>query len=229
MSLLCRAAVLLSLLCVPCWSAEVLYSNGGILGDAADGSYNLPALPQDGIFDTFSISSSATVTEVSNIGLWVVSGDTPLSLSWFICVSICVDSDGAQVGVLASGFDVSLSPSIVESGVQATSGPFDVYSAGFSVDNLDLSAGSYTLELYDGIDQECQSCNVGWDINGGPSTAYIGVTDPTPQPSNSFEVDSNLVGAENAPEPGTFWALGTGLLAIPLLTRRRIQKRLGGK
>lgn len=217
MRLLCQAAVLLSLLSVPGWSDQILYSNGGILGGATGTSYSIASpQPQSGVFDTFFISSDSTVTGISNIGLWVASGNTPLSLSWAICLSICADLNGDPLGVLASGSNVTLSSSRVQADVPAAGGPFDIFSASFSVNNLDLSAtvGTYTLELYNAVAAPCSDCNVGWDVNGGSRTAYVTVTG-SPVPSNSFEVDGNVGG--NAPEPGTFPVLGTGLFAIFLI------------
>jgi hypothetical protein len=220
MRLLCQAAVLLSLLSVPGWSDQILYSNGEILGGATGTSYSIASpQPQSGVFDTFFISSDSTVTGISNIGLWVASENTPLSLSWAICLSICADSSGDPLGVLASGSNVTLSSSIFQTGVPAAGGPFDIFSASFSVNNLDLSAavGTYTLELYNAVAAPCPlGCNVGWDVNGGPSAAYVIVTGSgSPLRSNSFEVDGNVGG--NAPEPGTFPVLSTGLFAIFLI------------
>jgi hypothetical protein len=229
MRLLCPAAVLLSMMSVSGWS-QTLYSNGGVLGDPTVGGYNISGQSASGVFDTFTISSESDsiVTGVSNIGLWVSSGDTPLSLSWYICVSICVDGDGNPFGVLDSGTDVSLSTNLVDTGVQPQGGPsYDIYAASFSVDNLDLSPGEYTLELYGAVDGDCADCSVLWDVSNGPSAAYETVYG-SPTASNSFEVDEGNVEG-TTPEPGTFVALGTGLVAISLLRRRGVKKRPGSQ
>jgi hypothetical protein len=225
MRLLCQAAVLLSLLSVPGWSDSALYSNGGILGDPLQtGSLDtLNSLPQYGVFDTFTISSDSIVTGVSNIGLWVVSGDAPSSLSWAICYSICSGLDGSPVGVLASGSDVTLSSTFDTS----VSG-YDIYSAGFSVEDLSLSSGEYTLELYDGVDADCADCSVLWDANGGPSAAYYGSVSEgfasLPE-SNSFEIDSGGSDGGATPEPASALLSGTGLLVLAGVTRLRLRSQ----
>lgn len=257
MRLLCQAAVLLGLMSVPGWSDPALYSNGGIDGGSTSytpsfysldvnssspgscGVFDSNGSAACGVFDTFTLSSDSVITGVSSIGLWVNHGDTVSSLSWYICQSICSDGDNNPQGVFASGTDVSsLNLSLVASDVTVGGTSYDVYSAGFAVSSLSLSAagGPYTLELYDGIDN---NDNVLWDVNGpgGASTAYQSIygsaatcSDQSESEafcSNSFEIDGTQ--GSTTPEPGTFWALGTGLFAISLLTRRRMEKRPGGK
>jgi hypothetical protein len=229
MRLLCQAAVLLSLLSVPGWSDPTLYSNGGILGDPTQTSSldTLNTLPQYGIFDTFNISSDSVVTGVSNIGLWVVSGDAPSSLSWAICLSICSGLDGSQVGVLAYGDNVGLSSGLVEA--NASDSGYDIYSAGFSVEDLSLSAGTYTLELFDGVDADCADCRVLWDANDGASAAYYGSVSEgfaSLASSNSFEVDGTTGGdgtGDVVPEPNSALLSGIGLLVLAGVTRSRLR------
>ncbi|MGA2712600.1 MAG: hypothetical protein ABSG41_05795 [Bryobacteraceae bacterium] len=59
MRLFRQTATFLILLSVPGWSGMVY----------------LPSLPQDGISDTFDISSDSTVAGVSNIGLWAPTAE----------------------------------------------------------------------------------------------------------------------------------------------------------
>jgi hypothetical protein len=251
MRLLCQAVVSLALVSVPGWS-DVLYSTGAIDGGITSYSpaffslnvssatlggscsvNNTTGNAECGVFDTFTPTFDGTVTGVSNIGLWVPhedTPDTPTTLSWYICESICVEADNTPSGVLASGTSVSLSTSLVASDVEVDSTFYDVYSVGFSVGDLFLTAadGPYTLELYDGVDTDNDN-SVGWDVNGpsSTSTAYQSIYGSPETNANSFEIDGTT--GVVAPEPGTFPALVTGLLAISLLSRRRTGKRSAGQ
>jgi hypothetical protein len=81
MRLIWQAVVFVSLLALPVWS-DILYSNGAIRGGNGGSAADISeANVNYGYFDAFSLSSDSTVTGISNIGLWVFLGRSPLSLS----------------------------------------------------------------------------------------------------------------------------------------------------
>ncbi|MGD1092330.1 MAG: hypothetical protein ABSB35_10095 [Bryobacteraceae bacterium] len=125
-----QAAVLVSLLSVPGWSTTILYSNGPINGSL--GAYPIGYEVDFTVTDSFVISSSSTVTGISNIGLWDNPYNPPINeLNWVISTS--PDGGGSVLG-FANGATLS-NTYLFYNGAA-------VYSASFSVNNLSLSAGT---------------------------------------------------------------------------------------
>jgi len=152
------------------------------------------------VTDSFVLSSDASVTGVSNVGLWVSNGDFPVALSWVISTA----PDGAGT-VEGSGAGVGLGASFLE-----TVGSFDIYAASFSTGAVALTPGTYYLELFHATSENAGS--VFWDINGGPSTAD---SNGGPISSESFEIDGKV------PEPTSVVLLGLGLMALAGTARLR--------
>jgi len=185
-------SMLLGLLSFPGWSA-VLYSNGPINGTID--AHDINSIPSGGSFETtnsFVISSTSTVTAVSNIGLW--AANTPLTVSWVISTA---PAGGGTV--MGSGSNVSLSTTFLKTtSILTTSGFSSVYVASFSTGSVTLSPGTYYLELFNATVQG-NSEFVFWDVNNGPSTGCGGsaVGNPCAGPigSESFEVDGNVLGS----------------------------------
>jgi hypothetical protein len=193
-------AALVCLLTVPAWSTT-LYSDGAINGSSG-GEFVCCGSETT---DSFTIAANADATGVSNIGLWVTFGDTPLLINWIISTA---PDGGGTVEASASG--VSLTTAFNNN--VGTS--YTVYNASFSLPSVLLGPGTYYLELNGGT-TELSSGGPYWDENGGPSTADV---NGTPGISNSFEVDGSFTGI---PEPATLGTIGAGLGLLGLLARRR--------
>src|ERR1035438_5873036 len=130
MRLLWQTAVLVTLLTVPGLSAT-LYSNGAIKGTGGGNAIGNAGVE---VTDSFVISSSSTVTGVSNVGLLVGPGNAPGGhVTWVI--STAIDGGGS---VLASGTNAALSSSFLF--VNASG--YWVYFASFSVSSVALTAGT---------------------------------------------------------------------------------------
>lgn len=188
-----------AVLAAPAWGGPLLYSNGPINGTV--GGFTIS--PGSYISDSFVLSSDATVGDVSNIGLWLDSGNMPASLDWTI--STAADGGGTVEG---SGTGVSLTSSYLE-----TTGPYDIYNASFSVGSISLAAGTYYLELQNAVGSVGPYAPVYWDENSGPSTADQNGTSIS---SESFEIDGV---SSSTPEPATMMLLGAGLVTLAGLKR----------
>ena len=200
-----QAAVLASLLSIPAWST-LLYTDGAINGTFS--AYDINESYSDEVTDSFTISSSSTVTGVSNIGLWVFTGDTPETLSWVISTS---PDGGGTIEGSGAGVALTKSPFLSDNSFF-----YDVYSSSFSVSSVVLSAGTYYLELGNAISSEVNA--VAWDVSNGSSTADQNGT--TSIPAESFQID----GTVNAPEPGSVALSGLGLALLAGLARLRYLK-----
>lgn len=189
-------------LIAPAWGGAVLYTNGPING--AYGGDNFDSTSY--ISDSFVLSTPGTIGGVSNIGVWVYGGDTPLTVDWTI--STAPDGGGTVEGS-ASG--VSFTNTFFTS-----SYGYDIYNSSFTVSDLSLAAGTYYLELTNAT--SAQSGPVYWDINSGPSAADF---DGESVPSDSFEID----GASSAtPEPASVMLLGAGLAAFAGMKRLKTRR-----
>jgi hypothetical protein len=193
---LLRLTLVLSLMSVAGWGTSVLYTNGPISGTIGGSSIN------EGyeVSDAFELSYPSMLTGVSNVGLWVVGGDTPETLSYII--STAPDGGGT---VEDAGVDITLSTNFFE-----TVGGFDIYSASFSTGTPTLSPGTYYLELFNATSNNAGP--VYWDINAGPSWAG----------SNGAQITSESFGIDGvAPEPTSVVLSGLGLMALAGMARLR--------
>ena len=205
---------LMALLALPYFaSATILYTNGPINGGlggvylAAQGYYAA---------DSFSLSGTSTITG-ANFGSWdTYATDTPSSVNWAITT--------APVGgtTLASGTG-SISFTYLYENHYAPQ--YYVYQDSFSIPSTTLPGGTYWFQL-SGLLTSPYITSVFWDINNGPSMAYLY---PTPgylanayfsgSDSDSFQI---LGTPTVIPLPPSVWLLGSGL--VGLLGLRRFRK-----
>ena len=197
--------------------ADVLYDNGPVNGEL--NGFDIDIAAGYSVTDSFSLTSTANVTGV-DLAVWVLTGDSPLSVDWAITTS-------PFAGVIASGSGATLSGA--DLGTNETD-QFDVFSESFSLDVPNLAAGNYYLQLSN-ADVSTSGDPVYWDENDGSSVAYqtpdgtagsdyslagsdtnspgYGITCPTCSGSETF----SIVGAA-VPEPGTVTTLLSGLVLM---------------
>jgi hypothetical protein len=189
----------------PAALSSTLSTNGPINGTITGWQIN----GGEAVTNSFAMSSNAAVTGVSGIGLWANSpGNVPLTLDWV--VSTAANGGGTVEG---SGSNVSLSVSYIRQ-----TGFAGIYSAGFSIGNLFLTAGTYYLELLNATDTQ-PSFGIFWDQNNGPSSAYqtyLGNPLANPSGSESFEIDGITV-----LEPATRGYIACGLLFLSIFALTR--------
>ncbi len=180
--------------CAPA-SASTIYSNGPI-----NGTYNAWSFwgsVDYAVADSFVSTGSTTVTGF-DAGVWVDSGATPTTLTWTILTGGPSWLGGTTV---ASG-------SAIWSNTYFGSafGIYDVYASTVSGLNAPIGAGTYWLELSNGVASDAQ--NLFWDENDGPSLAYHNVAGVIG--SEAFTV----YGGSAVPVPPSALLLGSGLLGL---------------
>jgi hypothetical protein len=230
--------VMMAMLAVPASATPmtILYDNGAVNGTI--NSWDITSGWGDAVADSFTLSGDSTLMEVK-FGEWVGQDYTPISVDWAI-VSTLPNSwilgtgpllPGATAASLTNTKLAGLSPFDLDGTY------YDIYSENFILPNVSLASGTYYLVLQNARTSEGPTYSVGadWDINNGPSTAYTNwggnmndnlfVYDPTTDVegtgSNSFQI---LGTTSPTPEPGTLTLLGSGLIGLGMLRKRRQRK-----
>ena len=206
-----RFAIFLALLITPAWG-DTLYSNGAI--DGTVGAWTISTLGGTvwSLSDSFTLTSDSTVTDLSNIGVWLLPGNTFTSLDWIISTA---PDGGGTVEDSASNAVPSTSTLLPPAYGQNF---YSVFNVSFSVPDVSLAAGTYYLTLKNGMTSPTGTF-VGWDDNNGPSSAnyYANGGPQATSGSESFEIDGT-VGTSAVPEPISLLLIGGGLA---LLAARR--------
>lgn len=212
-ALVCLAAVLCLLMALPA-SAGVLYDNGPVNGTIQSWTINYGYQ----VADSFTLSSASTVTG-ANLYVWLYAGDNFTQVDWSI-----LDGTGNALGAtLASG------TAAVTTTFQYTNG-YDVDFSTFSIlPNVSLGAGTYFLMLQNAVSSSGDA--VYWDENRGPSVAWesaIGYLTPgaggvcTAQSGYCSQTFQVLGTTGAVPEPGSLALVGSGILLLAGLLRRKL-------
>lgn len=208
-----RLTSLLAILCVAvCATAFAdLYNNG-----PTNGTVNAWNLYPYVVSDSFQVSANATMTSFT-FAEWVPAGSTPLTVDWAIGTS----PYGRDLGL---GHAAPIYASLLCSSGQPFNGgtcggdyDYDIYNSTVTIPSAHLFAGqTYWLTLRNSTDNFGDVD--GWDINSGPSQAYHSLLGAVP--SESFTINGT---AATTPEPGSIVLLGTGILGLAGILRRRLR------
>jgi len=181
-------------------------TNGQYNGFFIDGPNNGPF--GQNISDGFVATGSGTATSL-DFGLWVPSGTTPTTVSWWLGTS-------AFDGSLGSGTVNNPSYTLTTSNGFG----YDVYTVHITGLSGNITAGqSYWLSLGNANDSGNTQFDA-WDVVPGPATCEFAVGGVDQGGCGDGGEAFTLYGA--VPEPGTFVMLGGGILAAAGMLRRKI-------
>ncbi len=199
------------LLTVPAFASITIYDDG-----ATDGTYNgffidgpNPGPWNQYISDGFVASESGVATGL-DFGIWVPSGTTPTTVSWWLGTS-------AFGGELASGSVDQVGYTFHTSNGYG----YDVYIA--HIDGLSgtLTTGNtYWLSLGNANDSGLTQSDA-WDVSGGPAVCNFNQGGVNYGDCGDAGEAFTLYG-DPIPEPGTLVLLGGGILAAAGTLRRKI-------
>lgn len=195
--------------------AGTIYNDGAIDGNTnaffIDGPG--PGPFSQSISDQFVASGSGTATSL-DFGIWVPSGTTPTSVSWWLGTS-------AFAGDISSG-------SVAQVGLTFfTSNGFgyDVYMA--HVDGLSgsFTAGNTYYLTLGGANDSSGSQFDAWDMNNGAAVCFFAVGGVEQggcgAGGETFTINS---GSTTVPEPGSIMMFGSGIVGLAGVLRRKLSR-----
>jgi hypothetical protein len=201
----CVLAICLAVL--PAIAQDDLYDNGPINGTIEGWTIDFGFA----VSDQFTLAGNSSVTGI-RFGAWLFPGDVLQSAE----VSFTSSEFGGT-----SYFDQTVS--FTQSGCFVNGGGFNVCTESGSFSGVGLSAGSYWLNLANGVTDEGNP--VYWDQNNGPSLASessIGTI-----PSESFTICAcetttvTTTTTGTTPEPSSIMLFGSGVLGLLGLIRHK--------
>ncbi len=205
MKLRIALALCFALVAIPALAQQTtIYSNGPINGTTDGWTINSGFV----VSDTFTVTEGAPPVTGLSFGAWAFPGDVLQT---------------AEVSITSSEFGgTSYTDQVVsftQSGCSGNQYGFNVCTeTGTFGSAVNLAAGTYWLNLANAV------VNTGdpiyWDENSGPSSASENSVGTIP--SEAFTVLGGTTTTTGTPEPSTILLLGSGMLGVAGMLRRKL-------
>jgi len=211
--------ILFCLAFLPSLPAQVLYDDGPINGTVNAWTINFGYV----VSDTFTLAHSATVGGF-DFGVWEYAGDQTLAVDW----SITSEPFGGTIYGQGTA-------SVSDKFISVNQYGYDIDELSATISGPTLDAGTYWLNLLNGVTKLGNPLY--WDENSGvgckgddgmgggcPSQACEGscIDDYAGMPPESFDIVGT--GGGQTPEPSSFVLLGSGVLGMVGIVRRKLRK-----
>jgi hypothetical protein len=189
--------------------AQTVYSNGPINGTTDAWTINSGFV----VSDTFTVASGGASINGLEFGAWVFPGDVPESVE----VQITSSEFGGTV-YIDQNVDLTLS------GCSGNQYGFNVCTETTSpFGPINLAAGTYWLNLDNAV--VATGDPLYWDENSGPSLASENSVGTIPSESFTLLGTSSTTstsGGGSIPEPSSIMLVGSGILGLAGILRRRL-------
>ena len=186
--------------------AQTIYSNGPIDGSTDAWTVDFGYI----VSDTFTVGSGGATMDRLSFGAWILPGDVLLSTEIIV-------SSSEFGGTTFTDQTVN----ITQSSCSGNQFGYNVCTASANLlTPVNLAAGSYWLNLANAVTNTGDP--IYWDENSGPSQASENSVGTIPSESFTVLGTTSTTGTAPTPEPSGIVLLGSGILGLAGVLRRKL-------